>query len=150
MCLTANDLYALHGRTPHEMVTGNTPDISEYTEFKWYEPIFYYDDTPFPEPKCILARWLGVAHRVGQAPCYWILTKTGKVIARTTIQKMNSDDSMIMLAEIKEFDAAIHARFHDDIYISVDPDSNTNVYLQDLYDADAISRPFDNDAMAQT
>jgi hypothetical protein len=28
--LTAQPLYSLHGRTPHELVTGNTPDISEY------------------------------------------------------------------------------------------------------------------------
>ncbi len=27
--LTANDSYILHGRTPYEMVTGCTPDISE-------------------------------------------------------------------------------------------------------------------------
>ncbi len=87
ICFTANDLYALHGRTPHEVVTGNTPDISKYTDFECYEPIFYFDDASFPEPKCIIARWLGVAHRVGQALCYWILTKTSKVIACTTIQK---------------------------------------------------------------
>ena len=27
-CFTATDLYQLHGRTPYEIVTGNTTDIS--------------------------------------------------------------------------------------------------------------------------
>jgi len=80
-CLTANDLYVLHGRTPYEMVTGNTTDISEYTDFAWYEPVIYYEDLPFPEEKEKLARWIGVAHRVGQALCYWLLIDSGQVIA---------------------------------------------------------------------
>lgn len=29
-------LYGLHGRTPYEILTGNTPDISEYIEYEWY------------------------------------------------------------------------------------------------------------------
>ena len=37
--LTASDLYILHGRTPYEMVTGDTPDISEYTDYEWYQPL---------------------------------------------------------------------------------------------------------------
>jgi hypothetical protein len=50
-CYTANDIYVLHGRTPHEVVTGNTPDITEYTEFSWYEHVLVYDDLPFPDTK---------------------------------------------------------------------------------------------------
>jgi hypothetical protein len=146
ICLTANDLNALHGRTPHEVATGNTPDISEYTKFEWYKPIFYYDDTPFPEPKHIIARWLGVAHRVGQALCYWILTKSGKVIARTTIQKMKVDESKRMQDEISKFDTAIHTPYHGNIYTSEDSDTNTNGYLQDLYETDKACIPFDADA----
>ena len=34
--LSANPLHSLHGRTPYELLTGNTPDISEWTEFDWY------------------------------------------------------------------------------------------------------------------
>jgi len=77
MSLTSNDLYVLHGRTPYEMVTGNTPDISEHVDFGWYDLVYYYDEAAFPNPKTHMARWLGVAHRVGQALCYWLLTQTG-------------------------------------------------------------------------
>jgi hypothetical protein len=42
-------LYKLHGRTPYEVLTGNTPDISEYLEFEWYQPVWIYDSASFPE-----------------------------------------------------------------------------------------------------
>jgi hypothetical protein len=108
-CLTANDIYVLHGRTPHEMVTGNTPDISEDIEFSWYQPIFYYDDLRFPDSKRNIARWLGVAHCVGQALCYWLLTSAGQVIARTSAQQLTNDDllSEVVQQEILEFDQCI-------------------------------------------
>ena len=91
------------------MVTGNTPDIMEYTEFAWYEPIFYYDDLPFPDSKRIIARWIGVAHCVGQALCYWLFTRTGQVIARTSVQKLTDIESRTpeIQQEIREFDKAI-------------------------------------------
>jgi len=49
--LTAQPLYSLHGCTPFEMVTGNTPDISEYLALSWYQPIYYYDAMAFPEKR---------------------------------------------------------------------------------------------------
>ena len=39
-----------------------------------------------------IGRWLGVSHRVGSALCYWVLTESGKVIARTTVQHMTTTD----------------------------------------------------------
>jgi hypothetical protein len=89
------------------MVTGNTPDITEYTEFSWYDPIFCYDDLPFPDAKRNIARWLGVAHRIGQALCFWILTNTGQVVARTTVQKLSNEELLLPKEEIKAFDKVI-------------------------------------------
>jgi hypothetical protein len=108
-CFPANDLTALHGRTPYELVTGNTLDISEYVEFQWYEPVYYYEDMPFPDPKLHLACWLGVAHRVGQTLCYWLLIANGNVIACTTIQRLPRDDLLNDTTQeaIKEFDNSI-------------------------------------------
>jgi len=79
----------LHGRTPHEVLTGNTPDISEYVEFSWYQPVWYYVPDVFPQQNKFLARWIGVAHRIGQAMCYWLLPASGIPIARTTIQAIS-------------------------------------------------------------
>jgi hypothetical protein len=62
MSLTASDLFALHGRTPHELVTGFTHDISKFVDYTWYEPLWFYTDVSFPHDKRELDHWLGIAH----------------------------------------------------------------------------------------
>ena len=52
--MTATDLYGLHGRTPHKVVTENMPDICEYTNFDWYARLWYYDDLHFLEERRLL------------------------------------------------------------------------------------------------
>jgi hypothetical protein len=54
MSLTTSDLFSLHGRTPHELITGFTPDISEFIDYMWYEPLWIYTDVNFPQDKCEL------------------------------------------------------------------------------------------------
>jgi hypothetical protein len=48
------------GRTPYEILTGKTPDISEFLEFTWYQPVWYYEPTVFPEQTRHIGRWVGV------------------------------------------------------------------------------------------
>jgi hypothetical protein len=84
--LTAQPLFSLEGRTLFELVTGNTLDVSEYISFSWYEPVYYYDSTSFPQRKELIGRWIGVAHNVGQALCFWVLPKSGIPIARTMVR----------------------------------------------------------------
>lgn len=85
-CMTAQPLFSLHGRTPYELVTGITPDISEYISFSWYQPVYYLNNMNFPEEKENIGRWIGVAHNIGQALCFWILPKSGIPIARTLVR----------------------------------------------------------------
>jgi hypothetical protein len=89
--LIAHPILQLQGHTPYELVTGRTPDISEYIDYSWYDTIWYFDhDAPFPEEKRKLGKWLGVAHRVGQALCYYILTRNGQPIVRSTVQPISA------------------------------------------------------------
>ena len=37
MSLTANSVFSLEGRAPIEQITGETPDISEYLDFSFYD-----------------------------------------------------------------------------------------------------------------
>jgi hypothetical protein len=91
--LTAHPHYNLQGRTPYELVTGNTPDISQYTDFAWYDNVWYFDqEAAFPENRKKLAKWLGVAHTVGQALCYYLLPPSGKPIVRSTVQPVSHDE----------------------------------------------------------
>jgi hypothetical protein len=61
----ARPLPQLQGRTPFELITVNTPNISQFLEFTWYQPIWYYEPIVFPNQEGSMARWIGIAHRVG-------------------------------------------------------------------------------------
>ncbi len=83
---TASNNLAFEGRTPFEAVMGSTPDISSLIDFDFYQPVWHLDETSsFPEPKRKLGRWLGEAHGVRQAMCYWILPNTCIPIAESTV-----------------------------------------------------------------
>jgi hypothetical protein len=119
-CYIATDLYQLHGRTPYEIVTGNTPDISEYAQYQWYEPIWFYDEIrEFPHDRQTLGRWLGIAHRVGQALCYYVLRSNGSVIARTTIQPIPPEDLATedMKVQLYAFDAEVRNHLGQPEYV---------------------------------
>ena len=75
------------------MIFGNTPDISEYVEFEFYDYCWYWD-TPqsYPHEKKSLGRWLGVAHRVGQSMVFYIINNNGQVITRSTVSPLEPPD----------------------------------------------------------
>ena len=70
--------------TPICEITGETPDISEYLDFGFYDKVMYHDNAGMG-PR-LPGRWLGVSHRTGNLMCYFILTKTGEVISRSSVQ----------------------------------------------------------------
>ena len=75
-------------------MTGDTPDISAYAMFGWYEPVWYLDPSKdFPNETKMLGWWLGVSESSIDVMAYYILTKTGKVIVRKSIWAVNSDES---------------------------------------------------------
>ena len=71
MPLTANSSFQLKGRTPLELVTGETPDISEYLDFSFYDWIWYRDN-PGLVTICLDVGW--AYHTilfVNRAPVVW-------------------------------------------------------------------------------
>ncbi len=117
MSLTANSNFALEGRTPLEQITGETPDISEYLDFGFYDWIWYKDNAGVGDN--MFGRWLGVSHRVGNLMSYWILTTNGRVISRTTLQRvtnleMTTDE---VKQHINEFDTRIAELLKDDNHV---------------------------------
>ena len=69
--------------TPFQKVHGYTPNITEYTTFKWYDWVEYHD--PKDSDKSRIGRWLGPAHNIGQGLCSHILSSDGKVVSRSTV-----------------------------------------------------------------
>ena len=78
------------GRTPLEIITGDTPDISEYVDFDFYDWVLYRSNAGLGEVE--VARWLGVSHRVGRMMSYWLLPGSGIPISATTVQRMTNDE----------------------------------------------------------
>lgn len=99
------------GRSGKEIMTGETNDISVFLHFDWYQPVHFYEETnKFPDDKRELGRWLGPAHDVGQALCYWIVKPNGQVIARTTVRAITEADiarDVNLAAEIAAMDKEI-------------------------------------------
>ena len=116
-CLTVQPLHSLHGHTAYELVTGNTPDVSEYLEFEWYQLIWYYETHAFPEDKRLIGHWIGVAHQLGQAMCYWILPASRVPITRTTIQALTDDEVATVEVQqtVKAYNESIQAKIGDSV-----------------------------------
>ena len=88
--LTANNNINLSGRTPHELVMGYTPDISEVVEFEWYQWVWYND--PASTDQTLLGRWLGPTHNAGQDLAYYIINENGEVVMRSTVIPVSETD----------------------------------------------------------
>ena len=121
-------------RTGMERITGDTPDISEWVDFDFYDPVWYWDNPDNPENP-LIGRWLGVAHRVGSDMCYWILKPNGHVLARTTVQHVPDLD--LKKDEVKEklqdFDNAVAVRLNDHSFLLPNVGG---MYLDDIDDDD--------------
>lgn len=99
-----------------EEVTGNTPDISEWLDFTLYDWVWVYNTRDNSmEENPVLARWLGVAHRVGSEMCYWVLLQNGRVVARTTVQHVTKDDAdkPAIRDRMTSFDASIKEKLEE-------------------------------------
>ena len=108
LSLTASGLYQLGNRTPYEHVLHYTPDISEYTTFKWYQWSYYWDQIDKEKKLC---RWLGAAHEIGQSMCYWVLLPTGQYIARSTVIPIPDED--LLSESLKQLTTTFTSRLHD-------------------------------------
>src|SRR5688500_5221910 len=74
--------------TPVQYQTGVTPDISAFLQFTFWQPILYLDhESHWPESKERSARWVGVAHNIGDALTFWILDDQSKyLLARSVVR----------------------------------------------------------------
>ena len=79
-----------NGRTALEIITGETPDISEYLDFSFYDWVRYRTNAGMGESS--IGRWVGVSHKVGMLMSYWILTISGHVISCVTVQRLTEDE----------------------------------------------------------
>lgn len=85
---STNRVHALHDRTPIEELTGETPNISEYLDFGFYDWVWVRENVGLGEQ--IFCRWLGVSHRIGAMMCYYVLKPNGQVISSSSVQRVTN------------------------------------------------------------
>ena len=135
---TASSAGNLHDRTGLEKVTGETPEISEYVDFRFYDWCWYKENAGMGETK--LGRWLGESHRTGSLMSFWVLTQSCKVVSRTSVQlitrlEMGEEDTQNRTGA---FDETIKLRLRDHAHTiekdgKVEPlDLSTHPYGDDL------------------
>jgi hypothetical protein len=100
------------GRTPEEAVAGNTPDISEDSQFEFYEVVWYRDLAEFPDNRKQLGRCLGVADNYTSNMAYRILKKNGQVMVRKPVWPLQQTDldNIKIQANIAELDKGIQEK----------------------------------------
>jgi hypothetical protein len=81
-------------RTPFEVLTGDTPNISNLLEFGYYDWVWYWDPTSarFPADPLQLGRWLGRDHSHGPAMCYKILKPNVHWVVRSSCTPLSDSD----------------------------------------------------------
>lgn len=136
-------------RTPLERITGDTPDISEYIDFGFFDLVYYWDNPKAVEKEQI-GWWVGVAHDVGSLLCYWILDEKGHVKARTTVQHIPDNDRLKpdIKKRIEEADKAMRERLDDTNHILENGD--TTKVLEEVREASTadwadLDELYDND-----
>ena len=110
---TSGSASYLHCHTSLEEVTDETPDISEYLDFAFYDWCWYNENSGLGDTK--LGKWLGISHRVGSIMSYWVIKVNGMVVSRTNVSRVpnieaQTDESK---SSITVLDKAIQERFHD-------------------------------------
>ena len=108
--LTVSSLRYANGRTPLEIVTGKTPYISEYTDFGFYDRVWYQSNGGIAEPQ--IGRWLGVSHKVGPLMSYWILPESRIPISCITVQRITNAEMIKdeTKSKLQMYDAKVDKR----------------------------------------
>ena len=131
------------GRTPLEIISGETPDISEYVDFGFYDWVSYRSNAGLGENS--IGRWLGVSHRVGNLMSYWILTMNCTVISCVTVQRLTRMEQLKdeVQSVMRKFDNIISSKLD-----AKDIDKTTSIQEQPQWNrlsTDEEDVDFDND-----
>ena len=98
------------GKVPDTLVNGESPDISEFSQFKWCEWVKYRDQQViFPDNNFVLWRYLGPRTDIAPTMTCKLLNIKGNYIYRSTVRAL-TDDEVADIIEIKAraaFDMAI-------------------------------------------
>ena len=105
---------------PLQDVIGETPNISEYLEFGFYDHLSYKEN--YGLEMTDIVRWLRVSQKVGKLMSYWILNQKGMVISRMTVQRITipENDTEKIKESVNQFETFISCFFKEEEYLTYD------------------------------
>jgi hypothetical protein len=91
-------------------VTEETVAISNYLDFGFYDHAEYSDNMGLIESK--IGRWLGVAKNVGTMMTFYVLSRTDRVVSRSSVERVKEVDKQIdaMKLQLQTFDNEVKQR----------------------------------------
>ena len=104
-------------RVPSELRLGDTPDISEYAQFDWYQYVWFIQPAGDHLDRKVLARFVGVASNVGSLMTFWCLPGSCDIVARSsvtplTVDELNTPGIKLQMADL---DKKIQEKIGDNI-----------------------------------
>ena len=87
---TVNSIFNTKGWTHYGIVTGDTPDISKYRDFTFYDWCYVHIEGGLCE--FVLMKFLDVSHQIGNYICYFVLQSNGYIISPATVQPISQLD----------------------------------------------------------
>jgi hypothetical protein len=107
---TVHEIAALNERTLFEHYTGHTPNIAALCTYSFYDYCrFWYSEQGFPDQQWVLGWCLGVSHDIGRPLTYFILPKSCKPIARSSVTPVTPEELLEPANKVlaEELDKAI-------------------------------------------
>jgi transposase len=90
---TVHDIAVLNERTLFERYKGHTPNIAALCTYSFYDYCWYWDsEQGFPDRQRVLGWWLGVSHDIGGPLTYFILPKSCRPIARSSVTPVTPEE----------------------------------------------------------
>jgi hypothetical protein len=125
------------GRSGYEQVTCKTPHISEWLDFKFYDLLWWWDQPNKPninDEMKQLGRWLGISHCVESDLCYWIVTDSGQVVSKTSVEHVTGNDYLNedTKVKVKNFEKKLGECLDDSNFILQGEDGVDLKMLEDL------------------
>ena len=105
---------------PLQDVIGETPNISDYLEFGFYDHLSYKEN--YGLEMTDIVRRLRVSHKVGKLMSYWILNQKGMVISRMTVQRITipENDTEKIKESVNQFETFISCFFKEEEDLTYD------------------------------
>ena len=91
--MTPKRIFKLHGTNPHTALLGEEGDISNISEYGFYDwCVFREQGASFPFSKEVLGRVLGPANGEGNEMAQWILKSNGRVVPRRSHRPLTTEE----------------------------------------------------------